>query len=290
MIEIRAERIVKCFFAVSCAVLFIFAFSIFSNEVIVYGSEKVPGKIITGKHFYLKPCDNLSGCDVVTYIELGMFPYGMNVQTPSGTAVNVNTLIPNKKIKYEFHRNDKVFKLIEEKDPSAIGYKDPTRTCIQIKKAGKIKVTVTKPATATEEAVTKDLTITVVDKRWPTKITGVKSKYIKKYNSKPFTLEAKCWNYSYGLNRFVSYEGWKKLVKQGNAMAQELYRYPSFSSDNPKVATVDSKGRVHIKKRGKAVVTIKVRLKKQYNWGDVDGDPGRYRNKPATKKVTIIAK
>ena len=284
------KRTADSFFAFFClfALLAVFtAGTICSNA---YGAEKQPGEIIKGKLYYQKPGSNIKGCDVVTYIELGMFPYGMGVQTPSGTAVNVNTLIPDSRIKYKFHRDDRMFTLIEEKDPSSIGYNDPTRNGIQIKKAGKIVVTVTKPATRTEEEITEDVTITVVDKRWPTRITGVKSKYVKKYRDKAFTLNAKCWNYSYGLKRYVSYEGWNKLVKKGDALAQELYRYPSFKSSNPKVATVDSKGRVRFHKRGKTVITIKVRLQKQYNWGDIDGDPGRYRNIPATRKVTVIVR
>lgn len=253
-----------------------------------YAAEKEPGRIVTGTKHLMTKWEDLGDCDMVDKIEIDMFPYGLYIQSTVAHNSRADRLILNKNIKYEFHKDDSMFELVETNSPCG---------AIQIKKAGKIVVTVTKPATKTEEAVTKDVTITVVDKRFPSKITGVKSKYVKTYGDKSFTLNAVQSNYNLGLDKYMTYEDWKKYSYAefnefvvGNSLCHEVYRYPWFSSDNKDVATVDSKGKVTLKKPGKATITIKVKLVKQKNWEDIDGDPGRYRNIPAVKKVTVIVK
>lgn len=279
------------------AVLITCALALSGNTA--YAAEKEPGKIITGQRYYGEDRTNLKKCDIIDYIEIDKVPFGMSVQTPSNvTAVNPsyrnhNSLIPNGKIQYEFHKNDSVFEIIKDKnDPN-----DPTKCAIRIKKAGKIVVTVTKPATKTEEAVTEDITISVVDKRWKSKITGVKSKYVKTYGSKSFTLNAVQSNYSAYYGKYMTFNDWVKAIKEDYGVYNEdyagyneIYKYPYFKSDNKEVATVDSKGKVTLKKPGKAIITITVHLRKQFGWAEADGDPGRIRNIPAVKKVTVIVK
>ncbi|MDO5303352.1 MAG: Ig-like domain-containing protein [Clostridia bacterium] len=269
------------------------------NLTWAYGAEKEDGQIVTGQRYYNKDRTNLKKCDVVDYIEIDMLPFGMSVQTPSNVTSrypgyrNHNALIPNGNIEYKFHKDDKIFSIIRDKhDP-----KNMTKAAIQIKKAGKIKVTITKPETKNEKAVTRDIVITVVDKREKTKISGLKPKYVKKVGSKSFNLNAVQYSYSLYYGKFMTYKDWVKAIKEeyGAYNSQyrgynELFPYPYFKSDNPAVATVDSKGNVKLKKPGKATITAQVHLRKQFGWAEADGDPGRVFNKPVVKKTVVIVK
>lgn len=279
--ELSKKKIIVSLIAFTMVFTSIFG----ANTLNTYAAtDKKPGEIIEGEKHYGENWEKEvreNNVDVMTYIEMERLPYRVNVLSTGGKNAVYSIIVNSKVHEYKLEKNDDLYDVVD-----TVNYYQE----ILIKKPGKLKLTVTKPADKEHEEVTKEMVITFVDKRYPTKIKGVKSKYTKTYGDKSFTLEPDCWYYwterEMWMNEELRREQCDKYGWTFSWADYPTYRLPSFKSSDENVAKVTSDGKVYVKKPGKAIITMKTRPRYMY----ADETLSESFAKPTTRNITVVVK